>query len=127
MKTEELIAMLAGGVTSMDTDAPRKRFQIALTWGGLGSVVVILLVGYGVRPDLAQAAALPMFWVKLAFPLAIAIPAVLLTLRLSRPSMRMGKIWMALPLPWVVIAAMAFGALANVSPGERLPRVMGKT
>ena len=94
MKTEELIAMLASGVTSVDTDAPRKRFQTALAWGGLGAVVVMLL-GYGVRPDLAQAAALPMLWVKLAFPLAIAIPAALLTLRLSRPGMRVGKTWLS--------------------------------
>ena len=126
MKTDDLIAMLASGVAPVDPHAPRKRFQTALMWGILGAMAV-MLSGYGVRQDLAQAAALPMFWVKLVFPLAMAIPAVLLTLRLSRPGMPLGKAWMALPLPWLVVAAMAIAILAKSSPEERLPLVMGKT
>lgn len=126
MKTDDLIAMLAKGVVPVDTHAARKRFETALVWGVLGALV-LMLSGYGVRHDLAQAATLPMFWVKLVFPLAIAVPAVLLTLRLSRPGMPLGKAWMALPLPWLVIAAMAIATLANTSPDERLPLVMGKS
>ena len=68
-----------------------------------------------------------MFWIKLAFPLAVAIPGVLLTLRMSRPGMPLGKAWMTLPLPWLVIALMAIATLANASPDERLPLVMGKS
>ena len=79
MKTDDLIAMLANGVAPIDAQAPRKRFLTALVWGVLGAFLVMLL-GYGVRHDLAQAASLPMFWVKLAFPLAIVLPAVLLML-----------------------------------------------
>lgn len=126
MKTDDLIAVLARGVAPVDPHASRKRFQTALVWGVLGALVV-MLSGYGVRHDLAQAAAAPMFWVKLAFPLAIAVPAVLLTLRLSRPGMPLGKTWMALPLPWLVIAGLAIATLANASPDERLPLVIGKT
>jgi hypothetical protein len=126
MKTDDLIAMLASGVTPVDTHAARKRFQTALVWGVIGALG-LMLAGYGLRRDLAQAAGLPMFWVKLAFPLAIAIPAVLLTLRLSRPGMQVGKAWMALPLPWLFIAAMAVATLANANPDERLPLLLGKT
>lgn len=126
MKTDDLIAMLASGVAPVDTDATRKRFQTALVWGVLGALAV-MLSGYGLRYDLAQAAGLPMFWVKLVFPLAMAIPAMLLTLRLSRPGMPLGKAWMALPLPWLVVAAMAIATLAHASPNERFPLVMGKT
>ncbi len=126
MKTDALIAMLASGVAPVDAQATRKRFQTALVWGVLGAMAV-MLSGYGVRHDLAQAAALPMFWVKLVFPLAMAIPAVLLTLRLSRPGMALGKAWMVLPLPWLVIAVLAIATLVNTSPDERLPLLMGKT
>lgn len=126
MKTDDLIAMLASGVSPVDAHATRKRFQSALTWGVLGALGV-MLSGYGVRQDLAQAAALPTFWVKLAFPLAIAIPAMLLTLRLSRLGMPLGKAWMALPLPWLVIVVMAIATLTNSSPDERVPLVMGST
>ncbi len=126
MKTDDLIAILARGVAPVDAQAPRKRFQSALVWGVLGALAV-MLSGYGVRHDLAQAATSPMFWVKLAYPLAMAIPAMLLTLRLSRPGMPLGKAWTALPLPWLVIAGLAIATLANTKPDERLLLVMGKT
>lgn len=126
MKTDDLIALLASGVAPVDPLAARKRFQTALLWGVLGALLV-MLSGYGLRHDLAQAAALPMFWAKLAYPLAIAVLAVVLTLRLSRPGMPLGKAWMALPLPWLVIAVLAIATLANTNPDERLPLVMGKT
>lgn len=126
MKTDELIAMLASGVAPVDTLMARKRFQTALAWGVLGALVV-MLAGYGLRNDLAQAVTLPMFWVKLAFPLAIAIPAVALTLRLSRPGMPLGKLWIALPLPWLAMAVLAMVTLAHASPEARLPLVLGKT
>ena len=126
MKTDDQIAMLASGVAPVATHTARKRFQTALVWGVLGALA-LMLSGYGLRNDLAQAIARPMFWVKLAYPLAIAIPALLLTLRLSRPGMPTGKLWTALPLPWLVIAAMAIATLVPAGPDERWPLVMGKT
>jgi len=126
MKTDDLIAMLASGATAVDPHAARKRFQTALLFGGVGAMA-LMMWGFGLRHDLAQAAALPMFWVKLTFPLAIALPAVLLTSRLSHPGSSSGRLWMLLPLPWVVIAAMAMAVLANATPTERMPLVFGKT
>ncbi|MES2947673.1 MAG: DUF1109 domain-containing protein [Pseudomonadota bacterium] len=126
MKTDDLIVMLASGVTPVDTNAARKRFQTAMLLGGLGALFLMLL-GYGVRHDIVQALAMPMFWVKLAFPLVICLPALLLTSRLSHPGMQLGKLWMVLPLPWLVVAAMAAVVLANAAPDERLPMVLGET
>ena len=126
MKTDDLVTMLASGVAPVPNHAVRKRFQTALVWGVMGALAV-MLSSYGARHDLAQAASLPMFWAKLAFPLGIAIPAVLLTLRLSRPGMSLGKAWVALPLPWLVIAALAIASLLHANPDERLALVMGKT
>ena len=126
MKTDDLIAMLANGVAPVDTNATRKRFQTAVLWGVLGALVV-MLSGYGLRHDLQLAAAMPMFWLKLAFPLAVAIPAGMLTLRLSRPGMGLGHAWVALPLPWLAIATLAMATLMDAAPAQRLPLVMGKT
>lgn len=126
MKTDDLIAMLAHGVAPVDHRAPVQRFHYALVFGAFGALIVMLWA-YGLRSDLAQAVAWPMFWTKLAFPLAIAAPAVVLTLRLSRPGMPLGRVWLALPLPWLGITVLAIAALANASPEARLPLVMGKT
>lgn len=126
MKTDELIAMLASGVAPVASDGARKRFQTALLLGSLGALAVMLL-GYGVRRDLAQAVALPMFWAKLAFPLAMAIPALLLTSRLSHPGQRLGRAWMVLPLPWLALAGLAIWVLTHAAPQERWALVTGQT
>ncbi len=126
MKTDDLIAMLASGVAPVDPNIARKRFQTALLMGSLGALV-LMLAGYGVRHDIAQAVALPMFWVKLAFPLAMGLPALLLTSRLSHPGVPAGKTWMLLPLPWLFVAAMAVLVLANAAPDARLPLVLGES
>ena len=126
MKTDDLIAMLASDTTPVAPHAARKRFQTALLLGGLGAFALMLL-NFGVRPDLLAATALPMFWIKLAFPLAIAVPALVLSASLCRPGIRLGSIWKMLPLPWLVIAAMALWALAHTAPESRWEMVAGKT
>ena len=126
MKTDELIALLANDATPVAPNGARKRFQTALLLGGLGALALMLL-GYGVRADLGQALVEPMFWIKLAFPLGIAIPALVLTSRLSRPGTRLGGLWMALPVPWLVIAAMAVLVLVKAPPADRFALVVGQT
>ena len=68
--------------------ALRRRYGAALGWGGLAAAVLMALV-LGVRPDIVQAAGQPMFWLKIAFPAAVAAAAMLATLRLSRPGARL--------------------------------------
>ena len=126
MKTDDLIAMLATGVEPVRPGVVGLRLHKALVAGVLGAFVVMLL-GYGVRPDLAQAAWLPMFWVKLLFPLAVALPALVLMLRLGRPGVRLGRVGWALVVPWMALSLFALGALMNAPPGARLELVLGKT
>jgi hypothetical protein len=126
VKTEELIALLASDATPLVARGGRQRFQTALLLGGLGALVVMQL-GYGVRHDLAHALALPMFWVKLAFPLGVVIPALVLTFRLAHPGTRLGRVWMLLPLPWLVVAAMALWVVLNAPTADRLPLLLGQT
>jgi hypothetical protein len=126
MKTDALIAMLANGVVPVAPDTARKRFQTALVWGLAGALVIMVLV-FGVRRDLGDAARLPMFWIKLAFPLALAVPALVLSARLSHPGVRLGAQQYALVLPWLLLTTLAAWVLLRAAPDERVALVMGKT
>ena len=126
MKTDDLIAMLATGVAPVDPHLVAKRFAIALLLGGAGAFA-LMLMGYGIRPDLAQAALAPMLWVKLGFALVIAASSLVLAERLARPGVRPGKAWVGVALPWLAISAMGLVVLLNAPPDARLGLVLGRT
>lgn len=126
MKTDELIAMLANGVAPVDPHGATKRFTIALLLGGAGALA-LMLMGYGLRPDLAEATLAPMLWVKLGFAFAVAVSALMLTARLARPGMPPGRAWIGLLLPWLLLSAMALVVLMGAHPDERLGLVLGRT
>jgi hypothetical protein len=124
VKTDEFIAMLARGGAAADVNALLRRYGAALGWGGFAATVLMALA-LGVRPDIMTAAALPMFWLKIAFPAALAAAALLATLRLSRPGARVGRVPVMLAAP--VIAVWAIGALAlwSVDAPERPALILG--
>lgn len=126
MKTEQLITMLATQAGPVDTRSAQRRFGAALGWGLFGSVLVMAL-WLGVRSDIAQAAQLPMFWVKLLAPAIIAVAALAASARLGRPGMGVGL----LPLiPLAVAAALwllAIQVLLDAAPGERTVLLFGQT
>lgn len=126
MKTDDLIAMLATGVEPVDPHQAAKRLATALVAGVVGAFA-LMLMGYGIRPDLAQAAQGPMLWVKLGFALVIAASALVLTQRLARPGIRVGKAWMGVALPWLAISAMGLAVLLSAQPEARLGLVLGRT
>jgi hypothetical protein len=126
MKTNELIDMLAQGAEPVEQRAPQRRYAAALGWGGLGAALLMVVV-LGVRPDLAQAVRLPMFWVKFAFPATLLAGALLATLRLSRPGVRLGRVPAALAAPVLAIWLLAATALLAAAPGERMPLILGDT
>lgn len=126
MRTDELIAMLARGAGAVEPDALRRRYATALGWGAFGATLLMAIM-LGVRPDLGEAARLPMFWVKLAFPAALLAGALLAALRLSRPGVRLGRAPAAIAAPvlamWLLAAVVLFGAAS----GERDQLVFGDT
>jgi hypothetical protein len=126
MKTDDLIALLATGLEPVQTDAAQRRFQWAVL-GGLAGGLLVMLALYGLRKDIGVALWLPMFWFKLVFPLAVALPALVLAARLGHPGMRTGRVWLALPLPWLVLSALALLALFNAEPEARAGLVLGST
>jgi hypothetical protein len=126
MKTDDLIDLLATGVTPIDRQALVRRFVTALVPGVLGAVLLMLLV-YGLRPDLQLAAQTPMFWAKIAYPLVLAIGALLMVLRLGRPGARVGQAWGLVVLPFVIVWMAGAFVLQGVTSAERLPLVLGQS
>jgi hypothetical protein len=126
MKTDELISMLVTGADAIAPGAPQRRYATALGWGAFGALV-LMAVMLGVRPDLAEAARLPMFWVKLAFPATLLAGALLAALRLSRPGAKPGFAPAAIAAPVVAIWLLAAVALLGAAPGERERLLFGAT
>ncbi|HUF82077.1 MAG TPA: DUF1109 domain-containing protein [Burkholderiales bacterium] len=126
MKTDELITMLASGAGAVDSGAVRHRYVAALGWGAFGATLLMAVL-LGVRPDLAQAARLPMFWVKLAFPAALLAGGLLAALRLSRPGARLGRVPAAVVAPVLAIWLLGAAALLGAAPEERGELIMGSS
>lgn len=116
MKTSDFIGMLAAGAPAVDHGAVRQRYVAALGWGAFGTLL-LMTVWLGVRRDIAAAALLPMFWVKLAFPAALLAGALLAALRLARPGVRLGRAPLVMAVPvltmWLLAAAVLLGATAE--------------
>ncbi|MBU3740048.1 MAG: DUF1109 domain-containing protein [Rhodoferax sp.] len=89
MKTDELVHLLATGLTPAPRRAATRRLGAALA-AGLALAWALLITGYGIRPDLAQAAVLPMFWVKLLVPALVGAAGLRAAHRLGRPGVPAG-------------------------------------
>jgi hypothetical protein len=126
METEKLISMLAQEAQPVARGVVGRRYGAVLAVGTVGAAV-LMLAFLGVRPDLAQAASDPMFWVKLALPVALLAVALVAATRLSRPGVRVGYAAEAILVPIGAIWALAGVSLFAASPGERMALVMGET
>lgn len=118
MKTDELISMLATGVTPVDPHLPAKRFATAVAIGAGGALLLMLAV-LGLRHDLATVAQTPLFWAKVALPLAIAIGAL--------RGARAGGAGLLVASPVAVVWIATLVMLALTPAGERLAMVLGQT
>ena len=126
MKTDELITMLAAGAAPVEPDAGVRRLVMALGWGLFGAALLMALM-LGVRPDLAQALRMPMFWMKLGVPALAALAALQLARRLGLPGTGPGRALLLLSalllLAWSGAAAM----LLNRAPEAWAALVFGAT
>ena len=126
MKTDALIALLSGGSPAADPHVLRRRSAMAIGWGAFGAALLMAVL-LGVRPDLEAAARLPMFWIKLAFPSALAAIAPYALLRLARPGARLGWLPAALAAPVAVVWLLAVAAALGASPAVRSEMLFGDT
>ncbi|MNK97740.1 hypothetical protein D3C87_1180870 [compost metagenome] len=126
MKTDDLVTMLATGSTAVRRRTPSRRIGLALL-AGIALSLLILLTGYGVRDDLRQVIALPMFWVKLLFPLCVAVWAFVSVQRLARPGVKVRRAWMGLAAPVLAVWAMAIMAWFSAPMADRMPSLLGQS
>lgn len=121
MKTDELIAMIAAVAVPVETGAASRRLRYALAWG-IPSALLLMATILGVRPDIWQAATVPMFWLKVLFPTAVALVSFGLAQRLSRPGASLG--WLPAILAGLFIAIWLLGVFvvgqADVSKRSEL-------
>ncbi|HMY07164.1 MAG TPA: DUF1109 domain-containing protein [Accumulibacter sp.] len=127
MKTNYFVHLLANGVEPVPSGMTAHRHALALGWGGLGAILLMATL-LGIRADLAEAVRLPMFWVKLALPICIALAAFFAATRLARPGAALGRAPVTLlVVPVIGIWAMAAYALAGAAPEQRLALLLGRT
>ena len=125
MKTDELINMLASG----DTRPPAMPLRRMVGWLALSLVgsFALMALFLGVRSNLLQVLALPAFWIKFVFTIALACVGWRLTARLSLPGTRTGTIAALIALPLVAIWSIAAVSLMTAEPGERSELFWGST
>lgn len=126
MKTDDLIVALAADLTPVEPGRADRQFLMKLMAGAVAAFAAMLL-WLGPRPDIASAVALPMFWLKLAFPASLAVAALVVLYRLSFPGVQLGRAPIGLALPPALVWMMAGAALLMAVPGDRLALVLGET
>jgi hypothetical protein len=118
--------MLAADPSPVDRSAVTRRIGIALAVGLLGSAILMLLV-YGARADMAQAATRPMFWIKFIVPVIAAGIALKLTRRLSRPGWSLGRAPFLLAALLTLACGSTAAALLAAPPAARPELIFGAT
>jgi hypothetical protein len=126
MKTDDLVTLLATGAGSVPRHAAARRYAAAVAVGLIGAS--LLMFGLlGVRPDLAEASRLPMFWAKIGYVAALGVASLLVVLRLSRPGAHLDGLPAVLAVPVVAMWVLAAIVLAGAESGERAALVLGET
>lgn len=126
MKTDDLIALLASGPVAVEANAVRRRYAMAFGWGAFGATLLMALA-LGVRPDLAGAVRLPMFWGKLLFPAVLLGGALWVTLRLARPGAPLGRAPLTVIGPVIIMWATAAVVMAVTAPALRDEVLFGRS
>jgi hypothetical protein len=124
VKTAELIAALAADPLPEPVRMGR-RFAGALALGVLGALA-LYAVFVGPRPDFAEAVRTVRFDLKFVDALALALPSLLLLLRLARPEARPGALGLFLFAPLILLALAVVVELMVTPSGEWLTRLVGE-
>jgi hypothetical protein len=125
MNTDDLITMLASGDTRPPA-IPMQRMLALVAASVLGSFLLMALF-LGVRSNLIDVLALPAFWLKFLFALALACIAWRVSAHLSMPGRRAGVVAALIVLPLAVIWSIAAMSLMHAEPGERSELFWGST
>jgi hypothetical protein len=118
--------MLSSGPDVAVVARPTRATVWPLLVGLLVSVALMLVV-LGPRPDLAGAALLPAFWMKLVFSATLAGAGWLAAQRLSLPGTRTSMLPLYLGWPVLLLWLMAGVLLLPASPELRAELFWGRT
>ena len=126
MNTDALIDAIVARGSAAQSGSMRRRYAAALVAGTFVTALTMLST-LGPRHDFAQAIALPMFWVKLAFVASLAILGTLGAFRAGLPGRRISA-----PLCGIVAVAggiwiVAIAALVESPPAARTGLLLGDT
>lgn len=119
MRTEDLIDDLAGHLRPVSPHAAALRLGLGVSLGGIAALG-LLLVLFGLRPDLAEASRSMMFWMKFLFTASLGLAAFALVGRLGRPGGEGRGAWWALGIPVAVFAIMGVAQLTAAPASDRL-------
>lgn len=126
MKTSEFVSMLATGIVPTHPHFVARRFAAALFFGLSGAACLVVAL-YGVRGDMPQMLTTPLFWLKVAFPLAVVGASLFIAMQLSRPGAGTAFAWFTLAVPLVLIWVIALVVIVAAPPALRLQLVLGST
>ena len=126
MRTDDLVGLLSTGITPVKSRTVARRFGISLPVAAIGATALMATV-FGVRPDLSAIIKTAIFWEKLAFPLCLAIGALIATVRLARPGAKVGTGWPVMAIPVVIVWIAAIAVLVSAAPQDRLPAILGQS
>ena len=124
--TGDIIAVLSADLAPVSHWYVARRLFVGAGAGIILSAT-LMLVFFGLRPDIHHAMGAGMFMMKQAYTLAFAIIAGLAAERLARPATSgRGRIaWVFVPL--LLVTAVATVQLARATPHGRIPMVMGES
>lgn len=101
MKTDDLIEALAAGIEPVKP----ARLSPWMVGGALAVAVTVVVLMFGIRPDLAEVVQGPTFWAKAIYTGALAIASLWLVTRLGRPGASIGM------AGWSVLAIVGLAGL----------------
>lgn len=102
-----------------------RRLAAGSMLGAVGLAVGLFLLLAGPRADLWTVLAHPAVLAKMALPLALAVPAMMLALRSARPGAPL-RLW-PLAIPVAIALALFAARLGQTPPARILPGILGSS
>jgi hypothetical protein len=126
MRTDDFISLLARSAQPVPPGTATRRLAVAIAAGLVGAAI-ILAMHLRLNPDLAVAAASPLFWLKVGFVAVILAVSAVAARRLGTPGARGARALAAVAAPVLALWLIAAVVLLEAPSSERVPLALGAT